>query len=198
MPPVPALIPGQAVSTNASAVSKVSTKPKLPTTRVAPVPHPTLAQTPRKIIKEAIGGQPLNKERLRSLASVDNTLKSATGKVRMDDIRFSAQAQSPVDEMKAFNLIAFRRLDPDPLKAIEKIREKIETLGREEYSRKIEAIVAWQQSPLNRLYLSVCRRGMDEGIPLQSVLEREAKKEPAFLRSDELSAIITLNRSLKF
>ncbi len=164
-----------------------------------PLP-PTPRKAPRTAIKEIIERPPLDKQRLRAMTApaVDNTLKSPSGKVRMDDIRHTPRAESPIDELKEFTLTNFRRLDPDPLKATAKLRQTMEDLGREEYARKIEAIVAWQQSPLNRLYLLVCRRSLDENMAISAILEREQRKEPAFLRADELAAIISLNRSLKF
>lgn len=124
--------------------------------------------------------------------------KADSGKVKMDDIRYEAKALSPVEELRYFTLINFRRLDPDPTKAVEKIKEKLELLGKENYSKKIEGIEAWGESPLNRLYLAVFRRSLEEGKSLGAILERELEKDKNFLRPQELSAIIALNKSLKF
>lgn len=124
--------------------------------------------------------------------------QAASGKVKMDDIRYEAKALSPVEELRCFTLINFRRLDPDPTKAVEKIKEKLELLGKENYSKKIEGIEAWGESPLNRLYLAVFRRSLEEGKSLGAIIERELEKDKNFLRPQELSAIIALNKSLKF
>ncbi len=175
--------------------------PPVPVIVAAPVPVPVAPPAARKAVKEVIAGKPLNKETLRRIAPktvIDNTVKVGSGKVRMDDIRYTPHAVGPIEELQAFSLINFRRLDPDPIKAIEKIKNKLELLGRDEYSKKIEGIVAWHQSPLNRLYLAVCRRSLDEGLSLGAIIDREQKKDKAFLKADELSAIISLNRSLKF
>jgi hypothetical protein len=51
------------------------------------------------------------------------------------------------------NLKQFRRLNPDPIKATEKIKEKLELIGREDYAQKINGIVAWHQSPLSAMYV---------------------------------------------
>lgn len=157
---------------------------------------------PRQVVKEALHGKQIDKTSLRKMTAavppVDNIIKSDSGKIRMDDIRYTAKALSPVEELRAFTLLNFRRLDPDPIKAVEKIKSKMELLGNENYSKKIEAIVAWNESPLNRLYLAVCRRSLDENLALGAVLERELKKDKDFLKPEELSAIISLNKSLKF
>lgn len=156
----------------------------------------------RQVVKEAIQGKQVDKPSLRKMAAavppVHNVVTTDSGKVRMDDVRYTAKALSPVEELRAFSLLNFRRLDPDALKAVEKIKSKMELLGNEDYAKKIEAIVAWNESPLNRLYLAVCRRSLDENLPLGAVLDRELKKDTNFLKPEELSAIISLNKSLKF
>jgi hypothetical protein len=169
--------------------------------QATPVPKQIIPES-RQAVKEAIQGKQIDKSSLRKMAAVvppvHNIIKSDSGKVLMDDIRYSAKALSPVEELRAFTLLNFRRIDPDSLKAVEKIKSKIELLGEENYGKKIEAIVAWNESPLNRLYLAVCRRSLDENLPLGAVLDRELKKDKNFLKPDELSAIISLNKSLKF
>lgn len=161
----------------------------------------TLPET-KQVVKEAIKAKQIDKSSLRKVAAVvppvHNMVTTDKGKVRMDDVRYTAKALSPVEELRTFTLLNFRRLDPDSLKAVEKIKSKIELLGDEDYGKKIEAIVAWNESPLNRLYLAVCRRSLDENLALGSILERELKKDKDFLKPDELSAIISLNKSLKF
>lgn len=160
----------------------------------------------KKIIKEALtNNKPIDKPDLRRLAKetkapqpVINLKLSPTGKVKMDDIRFTPQVLSPVDELRYMSLKTFRRLNPDPVKATEAIKEKLEYLGKSDYAKKIQGIVAWQESPLNRLYLTFCRRALDLGKPVTDVLEAELINEPASLKPEELSAIISLNHLLKF
>jgi len=175
--------------------------PVVMTAQSIPVP-PVPVPKPPQIVKEAIQGKQVDKSSLRRMAAsvppVHNVVTTDSGKVRMDDVRFTAKALSPVEELRSFTLLNFRRLDPDSLKAVEKIKSKMELLGNEDYSKKIEAIVAWNESPLNRLYLAVCRRSLDENLPLGAVLDRELKKDTNFLKPEELSAIISLNKSLKF
>ncbi len=171
--------------------------------------HPTAASDKRPVsvetkqaVKEIIKAKKVDKSSFRRISAtvppVDNIIKSDTGKARMDDIRYTARALSPVEEIREFTLLNFRRLDPDPIKGVEKIKEKMENLGKEKYTQKIAAIEAWHESPLNRLYLAVCRKSMEDSMALSLVLERELKRDKDFLRPEELSAIISLNKSLKF
>jgi hypothetical protein len=175
-----------------------------------PVPAivPEKAAAPvRAIVKEAISGKPVNKESLRKASKdiapakpkpIINFPTSPSGKIRMDDIRYTPQILSPVDELRYMTVKQFRRLNPDPVKAIEKIKEKLELLGREDYGKKIDGIVAWHESPLSNLYLSLCRRALEEGKPVTDILRDEAQNDPMTLKNEELSAIIALNRDLKF
>jgi hypothetical protein len=149
----------------------------------------------RKIIKQAVAAKAMDKAALKTIV---NFKTSASGKVRMDDIRFTPQVLSPIDELRYMTIKTFRRLHPDPTKATEKIKEKLEFLGQSEYGKKIEGIVAWQESPLSKLYLSLCRRALEEGKPVVDILKAELKSQPESLKPEELSAIIALNRSLKF
>lgn len=166
----------------------------------------TTTPAAKKIIKEALkSDKPLDKPALRRLAGetkapepIVNLKISSSGKIKMDDVRFTPQVLSPVDELRYMSLKNFRRLSSDPVKATEKIKEKLETLGQEDYAKKIQGIVAWQESPLNNLYLNVCRQALEEGKPVTEVLQAELKKEPTFLKPTELSAIIALNHLLKF
>ncbi len=161
----------------------------------------------RAIVKEAISGTPINKDSLRKASKdvpaakpkpIINFPTSPSGKIRMDDIRYTPQVLSPVDELRYMTVKQFRRLNPDPVKAIEKIKEKLELLGKEDYGKKIEGIVAWHESPLSNLYLSLCRRALEEGKPVTDILRDEAQHDAMSLKNEELSAIIALNRDLKF
>lgn len=174
--------------------------PTAPSKSISVTPSPQTVS--KRVLKNVIASKKIDKQGLRHVAAaippITSLPKSSTGKVRMDDIRYTVRALSPVEELRFFTLTNFRRLDPDPVKGVEKIKAKMELLGNENYSKKIEAIVAWHESPLNKLYVAVCRRSLDENVPVASILEREIKKDKNFIQPQELSAIISLNRSLKF
>ncbi len=165
--------------------------------------QPETPQPVRKIVKEAISGKPVDKVSLRRAADsvpkpIVNFSTSDSGRIRMDDIRFTPQVVGPIDELRYMNLKQFRRLNPNPAKATEKIKEKLELLGKEDYAKKIDGIVAWHASPLSNLYLQCCRRAMEEGKPVTEILSEERKRDSNALKNEEVSAIIALNQDLKF
>lgn len=169
-------------------------------------PASQVSPTTKKIIKEAlVNNKPIDKGGLRKIVDqvakpepVVNLKVATSGKIKMDDIHFTPRVLNPVDELRYMTVKNFRRLDPDPIKATEKIKAKLELLGEEDYSKKIDGIVAWKESALNKLYLSLCRRALDLGQPIIDVLKQELKNEPDSLKPEELSAIIALNHLLKF
>lgn len=181
-PPVPAVV----VQTSKDVITPTETPPAA-----------------RTIIKEAVSGKPLDKKALRKVAAENpapilNYKTSPSGKIRMDDVRFTPQVLGPIDELRYMTVKSFRRLNPDPIRATDRIKEKLELLGKEDYGKKIEGIVAWQDSPLNKTYLTLCRKALEVGKPIIDILKSELQHDPLSLKPEELSAIISLNRALKF
>lgn len=119
-------------------------------------------------------------------------------KTRMDDVRFVPKVMGPIDELRYFDLINYRRLSTDPAKAAAKIQEKIGFLEEEHFNKKIEAIKAWRQSPLNRLYLEVGRQSIDENRPMEVIIEERKNKKQDYLTGQEIEAIMDLNKALRF
>jgi len=191
---------------NIKPIAKPIPKPvfptKLDTTHEIAPPLPALASPVKKIIKEALAGKPVDKTSLREVSQeikpIVNMPTTSSGKIRMDDIRFTPRVESPIDELRYMTIKVFRRLNPDPIKATEKIKEKLELLAHDDYGQKIQGIVAWHESPLSKLYLSLCRQALEDGRAVMDILRDELKKEPGSLKPEELSAIIALNRELKF
>jgi dsDNA-specific endonuclease/ATPase MutS2 len=115
----------------------------------------------------------------------------------MEDVIFQPRIMGPIDELKYMSLINFRRLDKDPFKAAEKIKEKINLL-EEEYSKKVEGIKAWRSSPVNRLYLQMGEASISHKKPIDVIIEERRNEGKEYLNNKEFEAIINLNRELRF
>lgn len=120
------------------------------------------------------------------------------GKVRMDDVKFVPKTSGPIDELKYLDLTSFRRLDKDPLKAATKIKGKIELLESEQYSKRLEAIKAWRQNPINKLYLEIGEVAINNKKPIDIIIEERRAAGQAYLNSQEFEAIMNLNKELRF
>lgn len=157
-----------------------------------------------KISKEKIAPPPFIKAkepdfspRIESASQKIRIMPQTGGKVKMDDIKFEPRTMGPIDELRYMNLINFRRLDKNPLRATEKIKEKINLL-EEEYSKKLEGIKAWRLSPLNKLYLEMGSLSISAGKPIGAVIEERKTAGKDFLNNQEFEAIIKLNKDLRF
>ncbi|MFA4941055.1 MAG: hypothetical protein WC582_00450 [Patescibacteria group bacterium] len=123
----------------------------------------------------------------------------ATGKKKMEDVKYvPPKIMSSIDELRYMDLVNFRRLAPDPLKQVMKIKEKINLLEEEKYSKRAEAISAWRQSPINRLYLAIGQKSISENKPIDVIIEEKKNSGEDYLTLDELKSIMDLNKELRF
>jgi len=119
-------------------------------------------------------------------------------KAKVEDVKYVPRVMSSLDEIKYLDLINFRRLDKDPLRAVEKIKGKISLLEEEGYGKKLEAIKFWRSSPLNRLYLAIGHLSIGENKPVDVIIEERKMKAGDYLTTAEFEAIMDMNKSLRF
>ena len=122
-----------------------------------------------------------------------------TGKIRMDDVKFTPKTLTPVDELATISLKKFRYLGSTAAERAQKIKEKIDLLSEYGYSKRLQGINAWRHSPLNSLYLKIGQLSIDRGQPAEQILAEAAQQgEEDTLTLDEFKAILTLNQQLRF
>jgi hypothetical protein len=119
-------------------------------------------------------------------------------KKRMDDVMFTPKVMGPIDELRYMDLVTFRRLNPDPVKATVKIKEKIELLGQDQYAKRIEGIKAWRLSPVNKLYSMIGNESITGGKSVEKIIEDLRLKGAEYLAAKEFDAIMDLNKGLRF
>lgn len=118
-------------------------------------------------------------------------------KPRMDDVKPMARLTGPVEELRAITIVDFRRLSKDPGEACVKIKDKIDVLAEQSYTRRTEAIAAWGASEVVRTYLELMGEGLN-GLPLKdAVAARQAAKKP-YLTPEEFQAVAALSRQLRY
>jgi hypothetical protein len=84
-----------------------------------------------------------------------------------------------------------------PELAIEKMVSLVHLVEDQGYDKRVEAVRAWQSSPLYQQYLTIARNAMQEGKPLEEMRSALAKSGET-LTKDELTAILKLNGELRF
>ena len=103
-----------------------------------------------------------------------------------------------MEEIRSLNLTDFRRLASSPEETIKKIKEKIELLEEESFSRKAEAIQAWKQSEINQLYLDIGNESMEKGKSVKEIIESRTMDGRSTLNEEEFRAVGDLNKKLRF
>lgn len=126
-----------------------------------------------------------------------NMTVGENGKIKMSDIK-KVKVTNPVEELKYLDLTNFRRLDQDPTQAFDKIKQKLKVLENVDYSKMLEGIRAWRQSPVNRLYLKIFLRASNEGLGVDQIIEDLKKTNQDYLNREEIEALIKFNKSLVF
>jgi len=122
-----------------------------------------------------------------------------TGKIRMDDVKFTPKTLTPIDELATISLKKFRYLGSTAAERAQKIKEKIDLLSEYGYSKRLQGIDAWRHSPLNSLYLKIGQLSIDKGQPAEQILAATAQQgKEDTLTLDEFKAILTLNKQLRF
>ncbi len=120
-------------------------------------------------------------------------------KPKMQDIaRTSPKLVGPAEELHNMTLATFRRLSSDPEEAATKIMEKIDTLGQESFEKRSAGIKAWQQSPLQRAYVSLVGESFRSGKPVTEIAEQKRTGGEDTLLPPEVAAIISLNSKLHY
>lgn len=128
----------------------------------------------------------------------DSKFQIPTTKPRMEEIKFTPKIKGPVEELGTMVLEEFRRLSKDPKMAIEKIKDKLELLGEESFTKKTQGIAAWQESGVNKVYLNLLKESLNRGVAPIVVIEEYTQSAKPTLTKEEFTAIMELNRSLRF
>lgn len=127
----------------------------------------------------------------------NQSLSDDSGKIKMTDIK-RVKITGPVDELKYMDLVNFRRLSEKPEEAFSRISQKLGVLEDIDYSKKLEGIKAWRQSPVNRLYLKIFSQASEEGITIEESIEKFKSSGKDYLKKEEIDALINFNKSLIF
>ncbi len=114
------------------------------------------------------------------------------------DVKAPPRVVGPLEELKTLSLVDFRRLDPSSVRALEKIRTKIDLIGETSVARRLEAVRAWQASPIYGAYLRIGRSSIEQGKTVAQVAAEFEAAGTAALTADEFNAVIDFNVKLRF
>lgn len=104
----------------------------------------------------------------------------------------------PIDELREMDIIEFRRLDPNPIKACDKVYEKLQTLEKDSFADKAKGIAAWRQSPVMRLYLEIGKASIVQKEAVTSIVEKRKASGRPYITLDEFQTIMDFNEKIRF
>lgn len=126
----------------------------------------------------------------------DSRPRTASGKIKMEDIQISPKIYTPVDELKYMTVKNFRNLSQYPVRAMEIVKKKIEVLGQEDYGKKVAGVQGWKVSPINRMYIEAYQEAISAGKSVENILIKKQKDNPDYITSAEFEAILAFNQEI--
>ncbi len=124
--------------------------------------------------------------------------KKAEGKQKMEDIKPAPKAMSSLDELRYMDVVTFRRLAEDSNEKQEKIKKKIDLLGKESLGKMFDGIKAWRQSPVNKMYISMGKESINNNKDIKTIIREKKSHNQDYLIEAEFNAILELNKKLRF
>ena len=115
----------------------------------------------------------------------------------MVDVRPRPEAVGPIDELRLFTLTDFRRLDHDPRRATERLKDKVHLLQEESYTRLVEGLRAWRMSPVNQLYLAIGQASLEQHLAVADIIRGRTTAGQPTLTEQEFEAVMDLNKELR-
>jgi hypothetical protein len=119
----------------------------------------------------------------------------------MQDVRPTPSAvgrlTGPVEELRNITLADFRRLSADPVEACRRLKDKLDLLEEQAYSRRVDGVKAWQESSVYKMYLDVIMASFAGGRTLTAIIGEKQSAGQESLTEREVRAIMELNKTFK-
>jgi len=125
-------------------------------------------------------------------------INTDSSKPKIEDVKFQPKLTGPIEEIRTMSLVDFRRLGSTPEQITDKIMEKIDLLEEESFTKRLEAIKAWKESEVNNIYLELGEESMEEKKPIAEVIKDRQQLNKPTLSTEEVEAIMELNKKLRY
>ncbi len=112
----------------------------------------------------------------------------------VQDVKPVPRLLGPIEELQSMELQQFRRLSKDPQQAADRVKDMMELLTDQGYTKRVEGLKAFQSSPLMKLYASITKQALISGKQVNEILAQE----PGNLSKQEYQTLMKLNADLRF
>jgi hypothetical protein len=151
------------------------------------------AASAEKIIKkEVVAAAP------RPISKIAAAPESELVRASMVDVRPPTRLVGPIEELRRFNIIDFRKLSADPVEAVRKLQDKLKLLEAESLPKKLEGVAALKQSELFSLYFALSQTSLARGKPIEEVISDRASQNLPTLSKLEFDTLMEFNRALRY
>ena len=151
------------------------------------------AASAEKIIKkEVVAAAP------RPIVKIAAAPESELVRASMVDVRPPTRLVGPIEELRRFNIIDFRKLSADPVEAVRKLQDKLKLLEAESLPKKLEGVAALKQSELFSLYFALSQTSLARGKPVEEVISDRASQNLPTLSKLEFDTLMEFNRALRY
>ncbi len=117
---------------------------------------------------------------------------------KLEDIKAPPKILGPIEELRSLDLVDFRRLGAGASAIVSKILAKIQLIGETGIGRKYQAIRAWQNSPVYRMYVDIGIASIEQQRKVSEVVLAKQQTGEETLTESEFEAIVDLNKKLRF
>lgn len=178
-----------------------SIDPVLPGARVSAArsKEEELAEQLQKIDPNALEEAQKNSRPEKAQAVVSKETTPATSmQQKVTDVQYKQKLIGPEQEIGSLTSIEFRRLSTDPAEAARKVLDKLSLLEAESYERRIAGVEAWRKSPVHQLYVAMTGEALAKGVSIQELAADRRTRGEESLSPAEITAIVQLNRKIRF
>jgi len=134
----------------------------------------------------------------REQTTLPRAFKRQGHRPKLDDVKFVKSLVGPVEELGNMTLIDFRRLSAEPQGAIRKIRDKIDLLERDSYTKRVDGIKAWHQSEVSNFYRMLGQKSIADQRTIEDIIGERLEASKPTLSISEFNAIMELNKQLRY
>lgn len=185
-----------AKESGAKKIEEVKKTPEVPEFNLEPkkeVKKIILSSSEKSAPKSGIN----QNRKMPDVVSLKNN-QAVEGRKKITDVKHVPKLIGPIDELAEISLLNFRRLAEDPKEAALKIKEKLKFLEEDSYAQRLAGIKAWRTSPVNKIYLQIGTKSINEKKTVSQVVEEMMNSGVDYLTENEFKAVMDLNRSIRF
>lgn len=169
------------------------TKTPAPMPKLIPQVQPSVKATPDELAE-------WRQELLAEIAKTSSAPKPklTVPKPKLVDVAAPPRTLGPIEELKTMKLGDFRRLGKTAVDVVDKIKSKIQLISETGIGRHMQAIKAWQASPVYQIYITIGGSSIEQAKSVEDIIATRQSAGQETLTLSEFEAIVDLNQKLRF